>query len=131
LGLPALVLIVTLVRRHLGWKRAVALLSIALVLFAAEGARSLPEFGIGLLAVTVAAAVLVFVFVYLFRDNDLAYLLAFVGGRGIAAVAPWFGQPAPGAVATGAIAGALLAATLALVVWRVGRGGSGGRELTT
>ena len=39
------------------------------------------------------AAALVFVFLVLFRDNDLAYVLALVGGRGLATVFTWLRQP--------------------------------------
>jgi hypothetical protein len=121
-GLPVLALVAHMVRRWLGLRWAAGVLAAALVLFAGEGARSLPEFGIGLLSGGIEAAVFLFAFAWLFRGNDLAYVLAFVGGRALAAVAPWFTQKAPGAMQTGAIAAGLMIALLAWVVWRAGRG---------
>jgi hypothetical protein len=131
LWLPALALAVHMVTRYIGEKRALGLLGIALVLFAAEGARSLPEFGFDLLRGAAVAGLGVFVLSRLLRGNDLAYLVALLVGRGVVAVAPWFSQPAPGAVLTGAIVAVLLAATVALLVALAARRAYGGASMGT
>jgi hypothetical protein len=121
LTLPVIALVVHGIGRYIGIRRALGLGGIAVVLFAAEGARSLPEFGLGLLTAAVAFAALVFVWGYLFRDNDLAYVVAIVGGRGLGALVRWVSQPAPGALQTGLLVGGLVGVVLVAVAWSASR----------
>ena len=119
--LPVFALLVHVVGRRLPWSRAIPLLVLAVLVLAADGARSIPQFGLQLAIDVASFGLVVFVVAYLFRGNELAYLLAFAGARGIAAVAPWFEHSVPSARATGIAIAVLLVATLVLVVLRASR----------
>jgi hypothetical protein len=114
--LPALALLVHLVGKRFGTRRAVGFLGLAVLLFAAEGARSPAEFGLQLAIGGASAAVLVFVLGYLFRGNELAYVLSFIAGRGLGTAALWIMQPNASLRLTGIVAGVLLLATLGAVL---------------
>jgi hypothetical protein len=81
--LPTIAALLFVARRHLGIPRSLGILAVTVLLFAAEGARTPAAFGLQLAIGTVTAALAVFALAYLFRDHDLAYVLAFLGGRGL------------------------------------------------
>ena len=122
--LPLFALLVHAVTRQLNRVQAVAALGIVLLLFAAEGARNPAEFDLQLAIAGASAAAVVFALGYLFRGNELAYVLAFLGGRGLGAAIEWMTQPAPGAFATGLGAGVVLLGTLVWLAWRATRRGT-------
>lgn len=119
--LPVVALSAHVAARHLGRRWSLAVLGLAVIVWAGEGAHTAGEFGLQLAIGLWGATALAFVFVYLFRGNDLAYLLAFVGGRGLGAVITWLQQPDQAARATGFVAAALLLLTLLAVVMRATR----------
>jgi membrane protease YdiL (CAAX protease family) len=119
--LPVVALAVHVAVRHLGRRWTLAALGLAVIVWAGEGAHTMGEFGLQLALGLWGATALAFVFIHLFRGNDLAYLLAFVGGRGLGTVTTWLEQPDRTARSTGLVAAVLLLLTLLAVVWRASR----------
>jgi hypothetical protein len=122
--LPSIALLVTVARHGLGRKRTALFLAAAAVLFAADGARSLPQFGLQLAMGGVTLGMAVLVVGWLFRGNELAYLLVFLAGRGIATGVEWIRHPA--LRVNGIVFTLLVLAVSALVVWAARRPAPGG-----
>jgi hypothetical protein len=118
--LPLFAILVHAVTRQLNRVQALAALGLVLLLFAAEGARSPAEFDLQLALAGATTAALVFALGYFFRDNELAYVLSFLGGRTLGEAVEWMSQPAPGAFVTGLVAALLVLGSLAALVWRAG-----------
>jgi hypothetical protein len=114
--LPVLALVVHAAVKFFGTRRALLAFAGAIALFAAEDARSVPQFGVQLVVGLVSAAALVWVLMGLFRGNELAYVLSFFAGRALGLVLGWLRQPALEARTTGVVL-ALLAAALLVVIY--------------
>jgi membrane protease YdiL (CAAX protease family) len=115
LALPCIALLLWIGDQVLGRSRSALFLAGSVVLFAAEGARSLPQFGLQLGLGALAAAVAAAAVVWLFRGNELAYLLVFLAGRGVATGGEWMQQPALRGV--GVVFAVLMLAASGLAVW--------------
>jgi membrane protease YdiL (CAAX protease family) len=130
-ALPLFALLVHVATRYLNRVQAVAALGIVLLLFAAEGAHSPAEFDLQLAIAGASAAMIVFTLGYLFRSHELAYVVAFIGGRMLGAAIEWMSQPAPGAFATGLGLVLVLLGVLALLCWRAMRQASSAARSST
>jgi Type II CAAX prenyl endopeptidase Rce1-like len=125
--LPTFALVVLVVARRLRSPLTLGLLAAALLVVGADGARSMQQFGIQLASAGAGLALLLFAVGTLLRGNELAYVVAYVGARGIGAAVPWFDQAAPGAHATGIAIALLFVGTLSIVVLRAVRSRSSAR----
>src|SRR5262249_30745746 len=77
--IPMFALVVHAAQRWLGPRRALVVAAAGLALWAGDGARSLAEFGLQCAVGWVALGALLFVLFVLFRGNDLAYVLSYLG----------------------------------------------------
>ena len=119
--LPALALLVHIVSGRLGLRRGIAVLAVAALVMAVDGVRSMPQFGLQFATGLAGLGLVVFLVAYLFRGNELAYIVAFAGARGLGAAAPWFEHSIAGARLTGMVIVLLVVATLTLIVVRATR----------
>jgi hypothetical protein len=115
--LPVVVLLACGAHQALGPRRTALFLAGAALIFAADGARSWPQFGLQLAVNGLTVGMAAFVVGWLFRGNDLAYVLMFLLGRALAAGVQWIEQPSEAIRAQGLLfVGSLLAvAVLALL----------------
>ncbi|MFQ5601132.1 MAG: type II CAAX prenyl endopeptidase Rce1 family protein [Candidatus Krumholzibacteriia bacterium] len=113
--LPLLAITAWLGRHALGVRRTAVLVSIGLVFFAADDARTPGQFGLalGLDALRVGAVLLLVSLVC--RGNDLAYVLTFLAAGGLSTAVEWIRQPAPDLRASGWILALLVVVTLWLI----------------
>jgi len=110
--LGALVVFTRAGREVLGTWRSVALVAVAVVLFAAADARSPQQFALQLAIEAARAAALVFVLAYLYRGNALAYVLTYLVGQGLGTAYEWIRQPAPGLRDAGLVLAVLVGLTI-------------------
>lgn len=120
--LPLFGLLVHAGQRFLGTRRALLVTFVAAVIFAADGARSMPEFGVQLVISLLSAGALAWAVLRLFRGNELAYVLCFVGGRTLGTALGWLRQPSLDAQSTGVMVGALGASVLIVAYVLASRG---------
>jgi hypothetical protein len=107
--------------RRLGPRLGIAVLALAALVMAVDGARSMPQFGLQFTTSLVGLGLVVLLVAYLFRGNELAYIVAFAGARGLGAAAPWFEHSVAGARLTGLMIALLVVATLTFIVVRAKR----------